>query len=317
MPGHPEASRERRRLREGLRGAVARARGLGDDDPRALGQQLGRRGQVVEEQRRQHLRPLGLQSVGQPLQAVAEPVEVARGLVRGSARGSRSSGISSRTGCTRTELTRSVDNCVDGDELAQRLDPVAEEVDANGPARGGGEDVEDAAADGELAAVLDDVGPRVAEVGEPLGEGVGRQLEVVDELRGRGRCRASGIRPCMAARAGATSTKGLCRRRAAARRRRRGGRRPRATGDRPSYGRASQAGRSAVASGPSQASTPAASCSASCGPGATSRTGARGPSPARRRRRRCRRRRARGRDARAPGGGARWGRTPRGRRGRR
>ena len=83
-----------------------------------------------------------------------------------------------------------------------------------------------------------------------------------------------GIRPCMAARAGATSTKGVA---PAARSRATASARRAATsgeGDRPSYGRASQEGRSAVASEPSQASTPAASCSASCGPGATSMTGA-------------------------------------------
>ena len=50
----------------------------------------------------------------------------------------------------------------EGGEPAQRLDLVAEQVDADGPVLGGGKEVEQAAADGELAAVLDLVDALVA-----------------------------------------------------------------------------------------------------------------------------------------------------------
>ena len=56
-------------------------------------------------------------------------------------------------------------------ERADRLDLVAEELDADRVGRVGGEDVEDAAADAELAGHLDDLGPRHAALEQP-----GRQL---------------------------------------------------------------------------------------------------------------------------------------------
>ena len=62
-----------------------------------------------------------------------------------------------------------------GCELPQRFDLVAEELGADGTSRGAGEDVDDAPADGELAPVLDDVGPVVSERREPLRELIRRQ----------------------------------------------------------------------------------------------------------------------------------------------
>ncbi len=50
----------------------------------------------------------------------------------------------------------------EGREPAQRLDLVAEQVDADGPVLGRGEHVEQAAADRELTAILDLLDPLVA-----------------------------------------------------------------------------------------------------------------------------------------------------------
>jgi hypothetical protein len=55
-------------------------------------------------------------------------------------------------------------------ELPERLDLDVEQVDAHGAVRGGREDVEDLAADGELAAVLDLVAADVAHRDELLGD---------------------------------------------------------------------------------------------------------------------------------------------------
>ena len=74
----------------------------------------------------------------------------------------------------------------EGRERADRLDLVAEELEADRlPARRG-EDVDDAAADSELAAFLDAIDPGVAGEGEVLGEAVGAGLvaDLEDERRG-------------------------------------------------------------------------------------------------------------------------------------
>ena len=65
----------------------------------------------------------------------------------------------------------------EGGEPAQRLDLVVEEVDADGALLRGGVDVEEAAADGELAAVLDLVDALVAR-----GDEVGGGLVEVEQL---------------------------------------------------------------------------------------------------------------------------------------
>ena len=76
-------------------------------------------------------------------------------------------------------------------EGADLLDVVAPELDAQGVLLGGREDVDDAAAHGELAALLDQVDPRVRRVGEPAHELVERhrvadaqldRLEVAEAL---------------------------------------------------------------------------------------------------------------------------------------
>ena len=59
----------------------------------------------------------------------------------------------------------------EGREPAHRLDLVAEQLDPHGPFLGRRVDVEDAAADGELAAFLDLLDPFVAGRDEVLGDG--------------------------------------------------------------------------------------------------------------------------------------------------
>ena len=82
------------------------------------------------------------------------------------------------------------DGLVDGMERALReggegsdgLDLVAEELDAQRLSAGRGEDVHDASAHGELAAVVGAVGPRVAGEGERLGQGLHPGLRADTEL---------------------------------------------------------------------------------------------------------------------------------------
>ena len=94
-----------------------------------------------------------MQAVGQALEPVAEPVEVPRGrglgtgfhVVVGDQLSDR--GHKHARDPFRRELRG-------WHELAHRLDLVAPILDADRPARGSGEDVDDATADRELAAVL-------------------------------------------------------------------------------------------------------------------------------------------------------------------
>jgi hypothetical protein len=94
-------------------GPVEGAAGLGDHDPRAFGQQLGGDRHPVEQQGGERLEPLRVQALRDPLQPVAEPVEVA-GRSRSRAFGQRVVGTSSRTGDTSTRTTGPVDSCDDG-----------------------------------------------------------------------------------------------------------------------------------------------------------------------------------------------------------
>ena len=72
--------------------------------------------------------------------------------------------------------------CVNGRERADRLHLVAEELDAKRLASGGREDVDDAAADGELPAVVDAVDAVVAGERKQLRERFDADLEPGSEL---------------------------------------------------------------------------------------------------------------------------------------
>ena len=162
---------------------VERAMRVGEHHPCALGQELGRRRHAVEQERRERLRALDEQSVGHARELVGEALRrlcgrsartFAQGVVGDQLARRRHLGERHPLG---GQLRR-------GHELADRLDLVAPVLHAHRAARRAGEDVDHAAPHGELAAVLDHVGPRVAEVDESFRERVGRQIEAGDELEG-------------------------------------------------------------------------------------------------------------------------------------
>ncbi len=168
--------------------------GFGQHHPGALGEQLGRCRQVLEQERRERLGALDEQPVGQALQLIREPVGV---LVRhlGGARAQGVVGDQLPDGRHVDERHLLGGELAGRGELAQRLDLVAPVLQADRPARRAREDIDHAAAHGELPAMFDDVGARVPEVHQPVGERVGRELHAGHQLeRGRG-ARGSGSPP--------------------------------------------------------------------------------------------------------------------------
>ena len=160
---------------------------LGQDDPRAVGEQLGRRRQVIEEERRRGLHPLGCRPSRDPRERSAKrssPTVRGRG-ARPLAHRVVEDQLAHRPDVHGAD--RVVESCVRRRELADRVDLVAPVLQPDRPARVGREHVEHAAANRELPPVLDDVGPQVAEVDEPLGELVGREVRAAPELEGRRR----------------------------------------------------------------------------------------------------------------------------------
>ncbi len=79
-----------------------------------------------------------------------------------------------------------------GVEFADGLDLVAEEVDADGAVLLGGVDVDDAAADGDLAGHLDDIDAGVADGEEMLDEHVGDVLFADVEVEGEAAVEVAG-----------------------------------------------------------------------------------------------------------------------------
>ena len=80
--------------------------------------------------------------------------------------------------------TGAIERCVRGIEFADGFDGVAEKFDADGALGFGGEDVDDAAADGELAGELDHFGAGVADGAEVEEEIVERSFDVAGEGAG-------------------------------------------------------------------------------------------------------------------------------------
>ncbi len=74
-----------------------------------------------------------------------------------------------------------------GIEFADGFDGVAEEFDANGPGRFRGEDIDDTAADGELAGEVDHFGACVADGAEMGDQVVERNFGVAASVRARDR----------------------------------------------------------------------------------------------------------------------------------
>ncbi len=92
---------------------------------------------------------------------------------------------SSRHGDATTSSQGLVERALVGDgERADLLDRVAEEVDAHRVLQGGREQVDDAAADAELAAALDQVDPDVGGVDECAGD-VGQVVVLAGDQRDR------------------------------------------------------------------------------------------------------------------------------------
>ena len=82
-----------------------------------------------------------------------------------------SSLVEARAAAVRVDRVPAVERALGfGVERADRLDLVAEELDADRVGRIGREDVEDAAADAELAGDLDDLGPRHPALEQPAGQ---------------------------------------------------------------------------------------------------------------------------------------------------
>ena len=174
--------------------AVLRALRLRQHHPRPVRQQLRHRRHVVEHERRQRLGALDEQPVGDPLEPVAEPV----GLQLRPASGERADRVvRDQLAHRRDEHARRLGGreLRRRRELAERLDLLAPVLEADRAARVAGEDVDDAAAHRELAAMLDQIGSRVAQVDQPVGERVGGELQAGDELERRDRRRAWGSGP--------------------------------------------------------------------------------------------------------------------------
>ena len=95
---------------------------------------------------------------------------------------SRCSAASSAAGAISIDLGVAERALGEGGEPAQRLDLVVEEVDADGALLRGGVDVEQAAADGELAAVVDLVDALVAG-GDEVGGGLVEVEQLADAQR--------------------------------------------------------------------------------------------------------------------------------------
>ena len=197
---------ERLRLEVRLVGARERPVRLAHHDPRALGQELGGRGQRVVQERRQGLRALHEEPVREPLELIGEPVRVLRCLLL---RACPQRGVGDHLAdgrhldlrdLVRGELGR-------GDELAHGFDLVAPVLETDRTTGGAGEHVDDTAAHGELAAPLHHVHARVAQIHQTLGQRVRRELAARHQHLG-GTVPSDGISPCIAARAGATKTNG-------------------------------------------------------------------------------------------------------------
>ena len=174
--GRRPPDRRGKRLGVGVRLRRPRdgSRDVGHDDPRPVGRELGGGREVVEEERCDRLHAVGMQPVPDPRQQVAEASGVHGRRARPRGRGGRSSGTSSATGPNDTSASSPVDSCVEAEN--PRIDATSSPSNSSRTGRGADprEHVDDPAAHGELATVLDEVGPPVTEVDEPLGEGVER-----------------------------------------------------------------------------------------------------------------------------------------------
>jgi hypothetical protein len=130
-------------------------------------------------------------AVADPCEEVGDPVVADRCRGRAGALADVVVDDQLARGPTVARSTRSLDSCVDGTNR-RSIDLVAPELEPDRAALVGGEDVDHAAADGELAAPLDHVGPVVPERDQAVRQDVGRGLVARGELERRGRPRGRG-----------------------------------------------------------------------------------------------------------------------------
>ena len=160
------------RRRHEVDGAGLDAFGFGDDDLRALRQQGDERFHAVGEDRGEGLHALDGDACRDLLEHVRGRGQRGRELVRPRAHGVGEEEFAHRRGGEdeRCGVGFGRDRPLVGHrEFADLIDLVAEELDAQGMVGRGREDVDDAAAHGELAAAGDHVDPSVGELGETGG----------------------------------------------------------------------------------------------------------------------------------------------------
>ena len=172
--------RPRRGLGQGVgllqdpRRPVGGSAGRGHHDPTGRREEVAQHRQAVVDQRHSLFHPLEGQALGQPLQQgrVLAPVE-GQGEVGPPANLVRDDQLAARIHLHPLDLAgRELGG---GGELPKGFDCVAEVVEPDRPPRGRGEQVDDPAAHGELAAVLDHVDPRVPRRHQPLGQHIRRK----------------------------------------------------------------------------------------------------------------------------------------------
>ncbi len=153
-----------------VRAAGADALGIGEQHRRADRQQVGEQVELgaADQRRDQRLHALGRDALGEALQQLAQGgvVLVGPGERRGPV--AHLDGEQQLPAPGRVQDLDGDDRALIGDgEAAQLADLVAPELDAHGVLGRGREDVDDPAADGELAARGDHLDPRVRQLDEP------------------------------------------------------------------------------------------------------------------------------------------------------
>ena len=153
--------------RDEVVGAATHPLGVADDDGGLRPQGVEQRLHAVDEGRRQGLHPLDGDAGRQLVEQLGDPRQPV-----GQGGGPRPDPVGEQdlaAGRRPEAVLGDVEAALVGDlEPAHLLDGVAPELHPDGVLRGGREDIEDPAADGELAAPLDQVGPGVCRCRERL-----------------------------------------------------------------------------------------------------------------------------------------------------
>ncbi len=168
-------------LRVGLRGTLQRSLCVRQCHPAPGGKELSERRHALEQERREGIGPFETQTVGEPLQPVAEPI----GHPGSAFRRDRAERVVGQELTDRCDLDPSD---LLGRELRRRrelpepLDLVAPVLEPHRTPRDAREHVHDPTPNGELSPALDHVHPQVAELREPFRERIRRELHAGREL---------------------------------------------------------------------------------------------------------------------------------------